>query len=151
MSWTCLALMALWPISAKAAPGPVWHADYREGMKIAARLDRSVAVVVGRGSVDSLLRNGAMPAEAQKLLAEHYVCIFVDQEAAEGKRLAKEFNATGQTVLVISDKTRQVQAVRKVGPLQPAEVTTLLATYKTHNMQQRPTTVPSTLTIECRT
>lgn len=136
MSWAMLALIAVWPNN--PVPTPAWHMDYSEGMKAAAKMDRSVAVFIGRGSADALVREGALSVEARRLLVSHFVCIFIDQDTEEGKKVADQFAANGQPLLVISDKTRQVQAVRKTGPLSGNEVASLLGAYKAHEMTTTP-------------
>ena len=136
MSWGMLALLAVWPIN--PVPTPVWHLDYSEGMKAAAKLDRAVAVFIGRGSAESLVREGVLSVEARRLLVSHFVCIFLDQDTEEGKKVADQFAANGQPLLVISDKTRQMQAVRKAGPLSGNEVASLLGAYKAHEMNATP-------------
>lgn len=98
-----------------AAPTtPTWNGSYVEAQQQAAG-KKPLAVVFGSGQEgwSKLVRS----EEAKKLLAEQYVCVYVDVASDSGKKLAGTFAINHQTGVVLSDLAGSVQAYWHDGDL----------------------------------
>lgn len=131
--YTSITLLALTGLSAAAMPEPqpTWQSDYRLARRIGEREQKPLAVFVGSGTGGwlQLVREGRTEVDAVKLLAERYVCVFVDGTNTEGKRLAESFGLTGSRGLVISDRTGEYQAFRHDGDVSAGDLSRHLARY----------------------
>lgn len=107
---------------------PAWKTDYREAMTAAAADGKPVAVFIGKGDGGfARVVAGEVPAEAGKLLAAKFVCLYVNTDTAAGKDLAGRFGmAEG---LVVSSKGGEVQALKHAGAVAPAALTGYLTKY----------------------
>jgi hypothetical protein len=68
-------------------------------------------------------------ADAKGVLAKDYVAVAVNTETAEGQKLARAFDMTSGTGVVISDRTGTLQAFRHEGNLSAEELKARLTRY----------------------
>lgn len=98
---------------------PSWMRDYDKARELAKRAGRPLAVVIGTG-VDGwqkVCEEGRIGKEAKRLLADHYVCLYVDTEHIAGQRLAGAFEIREDVGLILSDRSGRNQAFRHEGEL----------------------------------
>jgi len=103
-----------------ATPGsPHWRTDYYTALNQVTEQGKPLAVFVGRGKEgwNQICSDGDLGKEAKHLLAENYVCVYVDSKRPDGKRLAEDFDISDGLGLVISDHTGRLQAFRHAGEL----------------------------------
>lgn len=110
---------------------PRWLNDLGAACKLGSRQRKPLAVVIGTGpeNWDRVSRDGALSPEANRLLAEHFVCLYVDRDGKEGKALASALEIAGPTGLVLSDHSGKVQAFHRDGALANADLERHLQTY----------------------
>jgi hypothetical protein len=132
MVTTTLAAVAL---SGLLVPGtsnnvlPTWEADYGKAMTTAVAQQKPMAVFIGKGAngQSGVVSDGQIPAPANQLLHDKFVCVFVNTDTPEGKTLSGQFGLNQG--LVISSKGGSVQALRHTGPVTPTTLTTYLDKY----------------------
>ncbi len=109
---------------------PGWHSDYGEALKAGAAQNRPLAVFIGTGKEGwKAVSQGELTDDARKLLAEKYVCLYLDATHADNKRLTDAFNVSSLPVLVLSNRTRDLQAFRHAGTLDGRMLTSVLSRY----------------------
>jgi hypothetical protein len=103
MVTTTLAAVAL---SGLLTPGmantlPAWQTDYWKGMALAAEQGKPMAVFIARGDngYGRVVSDGAIPAEAGRLLRDSFVCVYVNVDTADGKSLAGQMAVTEGLVM----------------------------------------------------
>lgn len=135
MVTTTLAAVALaGALASGATPTPVgWQTDYGAGMTVAASQQKPMAVVVGHGP-DGFTRvlNGTLSGDATRLLADSYVCVYVNADTADGRRLAAAMGVVAEG-LVISSRGGQFQALRHDGTVSPTQLDGYLTKYADPN------------------
>ena len=109
---------------------PQWLNDYRAAQLRVAEVGKPMAVFIGSGKSgwDGVVREGSLDRAASKLLAERFVCLYIDTDTATGRSLAGAFDVAGRG-LVISDATGSAQAYSHVGDLPEAELVKALGKY----------------------
>ena len=131
MFTTTLAAIALaGGISSGVIPSaPNWHTDYAQAMSRSSAEGKPMAVFIGNGAdrLAKLTAEGAIPAEAVRVLNASYVCVYLDAGTAVGKDLASRFEMTEG--LVISNRGGHVQAYRHNGAMGGKELTESLSKY----------------------
>src|SRR5262245_32102234 len=77
---------------------PAWHNDYRLAAKQGESEKKPLAIVFGSGEAgwNSLSKDGKLGKEAQRLLNENYVCLYIDVSKSDGKRLAGSFEMSSE-------------------------------------------------------
>ena len=97
---------------AQAPEVPSWQENYPAARRLARQEKKPLAVFVGPGSKgwENLGRGHKLRSEVQKLLAENYVCVWVDAGSPKGRKLAGELEMTRG--LVISTRDGEGQAFR---------------------------------------
>jgi hypothetical protein len=150
--YTSMALVALMGLLPTRASGdnPTWLNDYSQARKLGQSERRPLAVFIGSGEQGyaKLLEGGKLSAQARRLLAEQYVCVYVDTSTEAGRRLATDFaiqsSPPPQTGLVISDRSGAYQAFHFRGTLTDDELTRNLKRFSTPDYVVRSTvTSPS--------
>ena len=124
---TAFALATLTSFVLSAAPTtPNWNGNYAQAQEEAAG-KKPLAVVFGSGQDGwtKLIRSD----ESKKVLAEQYVCVYVDTSSEAGKKLAGSFAINNATGLVLSDRTGAVQAFWHDGDLADTSVVRSLRKY----------------------
>jgi hypothetical protein len=98
---------------------PVWFKDYHRARVEGQERQKPLFVVIGSGKAGyhDVSRDGRLSEEVRRLLAQHYVCLYVDTEHIPNRRLAEDFDMPRGPGLVISDASGRLQAFRHVGDL----------------------------------
>jgi hypothetical protein len=114
-------------VSGKAA----WLDDYGTALKQVQKENKPVAVIIsfGPSGWEKLSRQGELGKEIHEILANQYVCLYVDTSEEKGKRLAADFEITGGPGLVISDRTGKLQAFWHEGNLGNGDLVRFLQRY----------------------
>src|SRR3954470_7725649 len=90
--------------STKAAdPTPTWQASYGVACKIGKQQDKPLAVFIGDGPAGwkKVVEGGELSEQARKILADGYVCVYVDRTKPNGSRLAEQFDVPSGPGLVV--------------------------------------------------
>jgi hypothetical protein len=129
--YTSILLVVLSTAPAADLTAPSWSTDYFAASKLSATAKKPLAVVLGSGDAgyDKLDRDGKLTDEAKGLLASKYVCVYVDTDTPEGKKLARAFEMPNGRGIVISDRSGDVQAFRHEGTLASRELVQKLERY----------------------
>ena len=117
--------------------GLSWMEDYRAARQQAAQIQKPLCVVLGQGQTgwQKLSDQGQLTKQTQQLLAQKYICVYVDTTTSDGKQLAKDFEVSSGLGIVISDKTGDLQAFRHQGNLTNAKLEKYLQTFSDTNRQ----------------
>jgi len=109
--------------AAPAALAPAWQQDYGQARELGERAHKPLVVVIGSGSTGwaKLARATEQDGTINPTLRDNYVCLFVDTDTADGRKLAQSFDMNGPG-LVISDRSGAVQAYRRAGEVTPTEL-----------------------------
>lgn len=100
---------------------PAWHTSYAVAIDVGQKHGKPVAVFVGTGpkGLSGLVKEGELPEEAYRLLAERYVCVYLDQTNG-GHKLARDLGITQGRGVVISDRSGTYQAYQRRAGSRPA-------------------------------
>jgi hypothetical protein len=141
--YTAMALVAL--TMGNLTTSPTWLDDYRAAQAQVTVAGKPMAVFVGAGKdgVASAIRDGFDPA-VSKLLAEKFVCLYVDSSTPAGKKVAAAFQV-GDRGVVLSDRTGRTQAYSASGTISRAELSRALIAYGDVEVAQK-TDTPKTTT-----
>ncbi len=86
-----LALLALttW-LPSSHGERPTWLTEYSLAREVGRLAQRPLAVVIGSGPQgwDQLSRNGKLNVDVNRLLSAHYVCVYLNIQDHNCKRLA---------------------------------------------------------------
>jgi len=91
---------------------PTWHGNYSQAQREAANQKKPLVVVFGSGADgwSKIISDRSPDEQVSKLLLNEYVCVYVNTDSPDGKRLAENFDLPGKAGLVISDRTLSTQA-----------------------------------------
>ena len=96
--YTSVVLVALSGsvVASYAAQDLAWQTDYAQARKMGETQRKPLAVFIGSGATgyDKVCRDGKLSAEVQKLLADNYICVYVDASTPAGEKLVKELAMT---------------------------------------------------------
>ena len=122
------------------SPEPAWLSDYSAAQTRVAAVGKPMAVFVGSGKDGwgKVVRDGALDPEVRRLLANKFVCVYVDTDTAAGRSLAGAFEVAGKG-LVISDRAGTSQAYSLSGDLTRDELSRTLAKYADSDREVRTT------------
>jgi hypothetical protein len=136
--YTSVGLLAL---ASWLAPAPSWHTDYAAAQNKAIQEKRPLVVVVssGQDGFDRLSQEGKINGEAGGLLAEHFVCAYLDLSNPQQARLAKLLAISSGQGIVISDRTGAVQAFHHDGKLSDDDLVRQLRHFANPAVQVRST------------
>jgi hypothetical protein len=106
------------------SPRPEWHNDYWSAMKTGERQQKPLAVFIGKGDAGfrNLTGEGPFSDGVRKILAERYICVYLNLDNARCRELAREFEINRGNGLVISDRTGRIQAYHHDGVLGQEEL-----------------------------
>jgi hypothetical protein len=142
LMYTYMAVVALAASvsNANLSRNPTWLDDYGIAQKRVASIKKPMAVFVGNGKEgwESVVRDGGLDPAVNKLLAEKYVCVYVNTDTAEGRALAGRFEVASRG-LIISDRKGTSQAYSLSGSLTKAELVKTLEQYADQNGEVRNT------------
>ena len=140
--YTAMALVAL--TMGNLTNSPTWLDDYRTAQVQVTVAGKPMAVFVGSGKTGpgAVIRDGFDPA-VTKLLAEKFVCLYVDASTPTGKTLASAFQV-GDRGVVLSDRTGLTQAYSASGTISRAELSRALLAYGDEVAQKTDAPKPTT-------
>jgi hypothetical protein len=112
------------------SPNPTWLDDYATAQQRVALVHKPMVVFVGNGPEGwrNVVRDGGLTPTVSKLLADKFVCLYVDTSTAAGRTLAGSFEVAHKG-LVISDKAGTTQAYSLSGDLSGSELVRTLEKY----------------------
>jgi len=143
--YTSVVLVALSGsvVASYAAQDLAWQTDYAQARKMGETQRKPLAVFIGTGAAgyDKVCRDGKLSPEVQKLLADNYICVYVDAGTPEGEKLAKALAITQSKGLIISDRSGQLQAFYHQGDLTETSMTQWLRRFADPNVVVRTTIV----------
>jgi hypothetical protein len=118
-------------VLASALLTPSWYSDYGQAQQQSAQQKKPLVVLFGAGTNGwtKVVRAESPSAEVKKILANDYVCVFVDTDSPAGKKLAQTFDVTAATGMVISDRAGTTQAFWHQGDMTNANVAHYLQKY----------------------
>jgi hypothetical protein len=113
--------------------GPGWNADYGQALVRAEAAQKPLAVFIGSGANGwkAVSAEGELGLEVCRLLAEHYVCVYVDASQPAQQALVQSFEAGGSPLVVLSSRNRAYQAYRHSGPVTRAGLAEALQRHAT--------------------
>lgn len=120
---------------------PAWNDDYAQAVKKVSLLKKPMAVFVGSGKEGwgKVVQDGTIKPEVYKVLADQFVCMYVDTDTEYGKKLASSFQVAARG-LIISDRTGGSQAYSLSGSLTAAELSETLTKYSAKDQEVQSTT-----------
>jgi hypothetical protein len=124
-SLVLVALMGPGAAPAVAAPeAPSWQESYRAAREAGRERGKPVAIFIGSGPAgwEKLTEEGGLTRRSRQLLAESYVCYYVDQSSSAGQNLAQVFEVSSGPGLIISTKGGDAQAFWHRGSMTQGEV-----------------------------
>ena len=145
--YTSVALVALTStlVASSHQEGPTWQKDYVQARKLGQTEKKPLAVVFGQGAdgCDKVCREGKLSPELQKMLAQNYVCVYIDCSTPAGQKLASDFAVTTGKGLILSDRTGELQAFYHDGDLSTTDMSRWLTQFSDPNVVVRTTTTNS--------
>jgi thioredoxin 1 len=138
-TWIVLALLG-GSASANIPDLPNWQNDYGLARARAGDIHKPLAVFIGSGKEgwSKVAREGDLDQQVSRLLAQHYVCVYVDKQTDAGKELADAFEVVA-TGLVISDRSGGVEAFHHSGALSRTDLAKALEKYSDPDRQVKTT------------
>jgi len=120
---------------------PSWQNDYTQAQQQGSAQKKPLVVVFGAGpnAWAKVVRESAPSADMTKLLADKYVCVYVDTATPAGKKLAQDFGINGSVGMVISDRQGSSQAFWHQGDMTNQTVLQYLQKYSNPDVVVRTT------------
>jgi len=117
-------------LGAPVALAPAWQHDYGLARQLGEREHKPLVVVIGSGSSNwaKLSQATEQDETINPTLRINYVCLFVDTDTTDGRKLAQSFDMNGPG-LVISDRSGSVQAYRRTGEVPATELAQTLTSH----------------------
>jgi hypothetical protein len=133
--YTAMALVAL--TTGNLTTNPAWLDDYSAAQAKVTVAGKPMAVFVGTGKAgwEAAVRDGFDPS-VSNLLAEKFVCLYVDASTPKGKTLAANLQV-GDRGIVLSDRTGKTQAYSAAGTISRAELNRALVAYADIEVAQK--------------
>jgi thioredoxin 1 len=122
--YTSSALLLMGAAICGQATSPSWLDHYSTARARGVEAGRSLAVFVGKGKAGAAqcCRDGKLSDAAEKLLAKHYVCVYVDVEKPSNKWLADAFAFTKGNGVALSDRSGNIQTFYHDGEVSAAKL-----------------------------
>jgi hypothetical protein len=143
--YTSVVLLALSGIlvGAQPAEGPTWFTDYGTARKQGRTDNKPLAVLVASGpnGFEKVSQEGKLSKEVKELLAQSYVCVFVDAGSKAGQRLAADFALGKGLGIVLSDRSGELQAFYHEGKLTNQKLAHYLQRFAAPDLTVRTTLV----------
>src|SRR5262245_24986771 len=103
--YTTMAFFALTASlsSGTLTPAPAWQTDYRAAQTQVTSAGKPMAIFIANGQAgwESVVKDG-IDANTKRVLAEKFVCLYLDASTSQGRAVAQAFEV-GRG-LVISDR-----------------------------------------------
>jgi hypothetical protein len=114
-----------------SALAPSWSSDYGQAQQQSAQQKKPLVVLFGPGTNGwtKVVKAEGPSAEVTKLLSDQYVCVYVDTNSTDGKRLAQTFDVADGVGMVISDRAGTTQAFWHQGDMTNDNMTRYLQKY----------------------
>jgi hypothetical protein len=124
------ATLAAGMAPANLSTEPTWLNDYATAQTRVLAQKKPMAVFVGSGKDGwgKVVKNGSIDPEINKMLANKFVCVYVDTDTDAGRKLATAFEVVSKG-LIISDKAGTTQAFSLSGDLTRDELSQTLVKY----------------------
>ena len=134
--YASMLFIALAGIAPAIKDEPVWLKDYSVARNLCQKEEKPIAVFFGSGATgwNDLSREGRLDKETAKLLAKHYVCLYVDRTTEEGKLLAEALEMSDSRGIVISSSSGKLQAFRHEGDLRNEDLARYLQRFAARNL-----------------
>jgi hypothetical protein len=133
---TSLVLIALLgpgaaPAVTAAPEAPSWQESYRAAQAAGRERGKPLVIFIGSGPAgwQKLTEERGLTRRSRQLLAEGYVCVYVDQASVEGKKLAEAFEVSSGTGLIVSSRDGDAQAFWYRGTMSQGELEETLQKY----------------------
>jgi hypothetical protein len=125
-----LLALSLFANSAETV-SPVWLQQYGEAREQGRSESKPVAVFIGSGSSGwhQVSRDGQLDSEVKEVLADSYVCLYVNTDNDSGRELASAFGISDGPGLVISSHSGKVQVFSHQGDLENGDLSHFLRRY----------------------
>jgi len=109
-------------------PTPSWNRDYAQALVRAEAAKKPVAVFIGSGADGwiGVSEEGQLSLEVRRLLAEHYICVYLDASRSAEERVVRSFDAGQSPLVVLSSRNRAYQAYRHSGKIANASLAQVL-------------------------
>jgi hypothetical protein len=136
-----LLLIALGGIAPSVPQEPIWIQDYSQARKLSQTQEKPIAVFIGSGQSgwSNISRDGRLDQDTAKLLAQYYVCLYLDTATFEGQRLAGALEMPQSRGMVISNSKGSLQAFRHEGDLGNEDLRNYLQRFSDPNLVVRHT------------
>jgi hypothetical protein len=98
---------------------PKWLDEYGKARQQGRKEEKPLAVFIGSGKSGwhQVVRDETLEKEVNRLLAQQYVCLYVNTDDEAGQRLAEAFDIPRGPGVVISNHSGGLQAFRHAGRL----------------------------------
>jgi hypothetical protein len=118
-------------VAASGYESITWQKDYSEARQIGQTEKKPLAVFIGNGAggQEKVCRDGKLSPELEKMLADSYVCVYVDASTPEGQKMASQFANTKGLGLVLSNRAGDLQAFSHEGDLTAADMSKWVKQY----------------------
>jgi hypothetical protein len=139
MSILLVALLGLDAAPASQARQTLeWQETYTAACRVGRQEKKPLAVFIGSGARgwEKVHEEGKLTPSVQRLLAESYVCVYVDADSQRGKRLAEAFSLTQG--LVLSTRDGEHQAFRHSGRMSTRDLEAALQRHANDRVAAEP-------------
>ena len=136
------------PKEAEAPRLQTWYTDYSKALSQVRKLQKPMAIVVASGAkgYERICDKEELGNEARDLFSEHYVCLYLDANDAESKRLAPQFGIRSGRGLAVGDAAGQYQLLQHDGSLSQTDLDGYLKRFADHSGDVRTTVARRSLT-----
>ncbi len=112
------------PFAVAAPEAPIWQDSYRAALESGREQSMPLAIFVGSGpsAWESLTDDGKPNRGTRQLLADSFVCLYVDRSTPQGRRLAEAFEIPSNNGLVLSTRDGEGQAFTHPGRMSRADL-----------------------------
>lgn len=131
MNTSILAIALAGALLAGNNAAPTWQNNYTIAQAQVAAQKKPMVVIFGAGADGwtKVVRNEAPSADVSKLLAEKFVCVYVDSTSSAGRKLAQDFEIQNGLGMIISDRSGATQAFWHQGDMTNANLVGYLQKY----------------------
>jgi hypothetical protein len=149
--YTCSLLLGLQMLIENAI-APVWYHDYGQAVGEARAAGKPLAVFISHGGngPGNHSTEGKLGPEVRRVLAEFYVCLYLDGARPGHRELIVAFEGGESPLLVLSDRSITYQALHHAGKIDNTQLAQVLKECQAREeVAAAPPEEPST--VQCRT
>lgn len=109
--------------------GPIWMKDYATALKCSRQEHKPLAIFIGCGKDgwNNIVRGGKLGKDLEDMLSKEFVCVYLDAETPEGKRLASTLKVSDGMGLVLGDRNGEYIDHRHSGAMSEGELSGCLS------------------------